>query len=206
MSYLLTILYSVFLSSIFRNFISISYTSEPQRVDVQLLVMRKKLTLVVGIALLFLIDWIAFLIIYPPGAPFAFELREFILSVIYIPTITSLALALIFAMDTAKKHYCIFLSLYFFLSTLADLSWVYISINNLRSITIADATDMLVISSVYIFLKTCVGVMFILIYNELSHTNHVSPTYITLLSCILKPSLIFFIYTASKGETTILCY
>ncbi len=201
MIYILTILYSVFLGSIFRNFFSPKYEASTdttsENVTMQLLIVKSKTPLIVGILILFLIDWISFLFIYEPHSHFSFELQDFILTLFYIPTVTCLTFTLILALDTNKEKYCLFFTLYHIFSTIAELTWIILTVNKLENV---NPTSILLIGFGYIILKVIWSVIFYLRHKEQTVLN---PTYLTFLSCVFKPALIIFLYYATNFSTLI---
>lgn len=195
MIYIISILYSVFLGSIFRNFLSPKFIDSPKGVSIQFLVLKEKTSLVLGISVLYLIDWISFLIVYQPPSRFSFEIQDFILTLFYIPTVTFLTFALILALDTTKEKYCLSLSLYYICSTVAELFWIIMTVQKMNSIGVNDAVTILFISVIYIIMKGLWGVFFFLRHKELTVLN---PTFLTFSSCVFKPALIIFLYYASN--------
>lgn len=195
MIYILSILYSVFLGSIFRNIISPKYIEEPKGVSIQLLILKEKFYLVLGLSTLFLIDWISFLFVYQPTLTFSFEIQDILLTLFYIPTITFLTFSLLFALDTTKEKYCLSLSLYYLFSTIAEFFWIFATVNKMNTINSHEASTILFVSVIYIVLKIGWCGAFFLRHKNLTYLN---PTFLTFMSCVFKPALILFLYYTSN--------
>jgi len=195
MVYIITILYSVFLGSIVRSLLSHKYDDSTETVSVNILITKKRVSIILGISVLFLIDWICFLIIYQPPMQFCINCQDFILTLVYIPSISFLTFALILALDTKEEKYCLFLALYFIFSVIAESCWIGISIYKTPAIDFKQASAIYFISSLYLVLKMIWGILF---YSRYLNRTVLDPTFSTYLSWVFKPALLIFLYNYSN--------
>lgn len=191
MTTIITVLYSVILGTLIKNLFHTDYNVTNNGITVNLLITKDTKNIVIGIFILFLIDWITFLLVFNPKGDPALSIREILLFLFFLPSITSLSFAVIFSLNTGCEKFCFALSFYYLLSTIGEVAWIGFTANSKSdALEIKQMISIFFICFMYLLIKGAWFVIFLLRHKKQSK---VDPVFLTYLSFIFKPALILFL-------------
>lgn len=191
MAYIISILYSVFLGSIFRNLFYSKYDEINNGISINLLITKKTVSIVTALFLLFLIDWVTFIIVLGPVGVSRFSILDIILLVFFVPSLTSLSFAVIFSLNTECEKFCLTLSLYYIFSTIGEFLYIGILLKNSDSF---DKEQFLIIIFITFFYFLFKAICFFILYLRHLNKSIINPVFLTYVSLVLKPALIIFLF------------
>lgn len=192
MAYLTTILYSVFLGTITRNLVLVKEDQSTQSITIRNLITTTNRVRILPILLMFLVDWIIFLLIFGSSNQFTLEIYDISLLVFYFPAITFLTIALLNSIEESSTNFCYHLSYYHFIAGVSEVVWIIWKLSSYKG-TEADVTSMIpiiIIIALYIIIRFGLGAFFYISGNT---TLRINSTLVNYLSLIVKPALLIFL-------------
>jgi prolipoprotein diacylglyceryltransferase len=121
--YIVSTLFSVLLGAICTVLVKVEYSSSsPSGAEAHLLITPSNLYRVAFAMVLFIIDWIAFGVAYPPSKPFTATWFDIVLLFLYFPALVALTASIMLSFCNDDK-YCKPLALYHVLAGLTDVFW-----------------------------------------------------------------------------------
>jgi hypothetical protein len=192
MSYLMTTLYTVFLGTLFRNFVLVQISPSPTGgniVSVSSSLQRTNLQRALPLLLLFFIDWISFLIVYPVSQGFQITFSDFLLLIIYVPTLAMLGTGVLFSLQSTRS-FCVPVGLYHLLAALAELIWLVNRISATEGMTGKASASAVAIISGYIFVRLFLAFLF---YVASQGTSVLRPEVLTAISLPIKPAFLILV-------------
>jgi hypothetical protein len=198
MSFLITTLYTVFLGTLLRNFVVVQVTAAPTpdrpdrtAVNVAPLLCPDNVPRAIPLLSLFLVDWIAFLIVFPPSSAFSMGYSDMVLLMLYIPALAFLGAGVVMSLkDSEQPNASMFvlpLAGYLIVGALADLVWVVIEIAGLASMTGSDASIVLVAGFLYFATRLCTAVLFLRLQRP---SFGLQFSVLVFVAIVLKPGLL----------------
>jgi len=196
MIYLLSFLYTLFIGILSQNLIAVSLNGTTVRVTNH--INKENGLTLLGILSIFIIDWVCFIIVFPPDTAFSLHWKDFILTILYTLSLIFLSFGLIHSLDHTSKSLCIPLAIYNVISLLGEVIWLWVSINQTPTdsqITNKDFGTIFIFLVAYILIKLFwTGLFF---YHRFNPNSKVSSV---ILACcgIFKPIFILFLTQITK--------
>lgn len=197
MSFLVAILYAAILGVLFEH----SFFIEPdrggaRRINVVFYPNWQNIPVFVPALLLFLIDWVAFHIVFFPSDRFSFNLTNALLLIVFLPSIFSLGLSIIFAYEsganaTLPARFCLASFWYHLLALIAEITWfLYKASQMFEDLRIP--LKLIVVLLVYAAARIVILVMYFVCYKN--PATNISPPILGLPAVALKPTLLVFLW------------
>ena len=197
MAYIISIVYSVLLGSVASNFVHVERVvpGPPMDIKVYSLLHSKNAFRVVLILLLFLVDWVCFMTIFPPSEGFSMKMYDVGLLVIYLPGLGVLSLATIMALSNNNGYYN-YVNLYFLFTLIGEIIWVFLSLySDDFTVSAKQIAFFFLIVAIYILIK----IFIIFAFKGASDKKGSIHVYILMiLGIILKPSAIILISSTTN--------
>lgn len=196
MIYLLSFLYTLFIGILSQNLIAVRLDGNAVRVTNH--INKENGLTLIGILTIFVIDWICFIVVFPPDAAFSLHWKDFILTVLYTLSLIFLSFGLIHSLDHTSKSLCVPLAIYNVISLIGEVIWLAVSINQTPSnsqITNSDFSMIFIFVVGYIIIKLLwTGLFF---YHRFNPNSKISSV---ILACcgVFKPIFILFLTQVTK--------
>lgn len=190
MSFLITTLYTVFLGTLFRNFVIVQLDAASNVVTVSPVIGIKNWARTIPLLLLFMVDWVCFLFLFPPSTSLSFSIQDMTLLVLYVPTLAMLGTCVMLSLECSQR-YCFPLGIYHCTAALAEAWWVICYIAKVENIGGKEAA---LISGLVIFyglIRLALALFYFAIAKNLF--PRLQPAPFTLISVLLKPTIFFFV-------------
>ncbi len=192
MTYILSILYIIFLGTAAKNLVFVEYRNDNRSVTVHNLISRSNAWPVMTVFVLFFVDWLCFLFIFPPGSDFDLETKEIILLLCYAASLVCLSFGLFHSVDDRLHTISIPLGLYYLGSLIAEMTWLLLTLRqNWALVTKEDVGYIAVFILLYAVIKIFWAFLFLFWCSR--ETSRTYPSYLSSLSCLFKPAFLLFL-------------
>ncbi|MBK8760093.1 MAG: hypothetical protein IPM03_06595 [Sulfuritalea sp.] len=166
MIYIISTLFSVLLGAVSAALVKVEYSSSPPGATANSLVTRHNLYRVAFAMALFLLDWIAFGIVYPPSKPFTATWFDVALFALYLPALVALTSSVMLSFGDGEE-YCIPLAAYHCLAGLTDIVWL-VWLAQTQSAASHSLVPIIICLSMYIGMRFAIPVMLFLSIKKLT--------------------------------------
>lgn len=197
MSFLVAILYAAILGVLFEH----SFFIEPdrdgaRRINVVFYPNWENISIFVPALLLFLTDWVAFHILFFPSDRFSFSITDALLLAVFLPSIFSLGLSVVFAYESATNtiwptRFCLASFWYHLLALIAEITWFLYKCSQIFHEDLRIPLKLVIILIVYAAIRILIIVMYFNCYKDPATT--IRPPILGLPAVVLKPTLLVFI-------------
>jgi hypothetical protein len=190
MAFVIITLYSVLLGTLFRNFVVVQAPSSVGGAATVHQFIRAELWYrTLGLLLLFFIDWVCFMIVFPPAQPFAMEFADLALLMCYVPAVSLLGFAVVLSLD-ATRRFCLALTGYHVCAAIAELLWLSIKVSQ-ESLGDSQTGILLLAVGFYLMIRIALAAFF---YFAREDDAALSPDVLITISLVPKPALLIFLY------------
>ena len=190
MAFLISTVYSVVLGTLFRNFVLVRIDgSPPGTVVVTHLIRKTNWKNTISLLLLFFVDWVVFLVIFPPGQPFTLDFRELLLLVFYLPALATLGTAVVASLEDSRR-YCVPLALYHGLGGVAEIIWLIAVGYAVDTITGDTLGPVIAFVAVYVIIRGGLAVGYYFLANP---TRTVEPIILAPVALLAKPAVVLLV-------------
>ncbi|HEX8213665.1 MAG TPA: hypothetical protein VF584_26080 [Longimicrobium sp.] len=193
MAFVIITLYSVLLGTLFRNFVVVQVPSSAgAAATVHQLIRADLWYRTVGLLLLFFIDWVCFMFVFPPAQPFAMELADLALLMCYVPAVSLLGFAVVLSLDTTRR-FCVALTGYHACAAIAELLWLSLKVAQ-ESLGNSQTGILFLAMGFYLMIRIALAAFF---YVARRDDAPLVPDTLIAISLVPKPALLILLYAIS---------
>ncbi|MHB2154378.1 hypothetical protein ACX8XN_08265 [Calditrichota bacterium GD2] len=196
MIYIISTIFSVLLGTLTTNLLHIErVTGRPSALKVYSHFQPNNALRVSLMLTLFIVDWIIFILIFPPSKSLEFAPQDILLLMMYIPALGSLAFAVIMALEN-DASFCLPLKWYHILSLTAEISWIIWLVRKHETITGQQAGDLLMVIGGYLLIK--IWLCFALNKKHKNPADKIASELLAFVGIVTKIALIVTISNTSS--------
>jgi len=194
MDLIVNTVYTIFIAFTCNNLLHVRVkVTRPTSIHVQHLINRENAMKTIPLLSLFLVDWIVFIVLFPPTSTTGFTLTDIILFVLYLPSLVCLGFASILSLENTNK-FSPYAGWYHIFAIIGELTWIVIRFSKLdHSVEPQEVAKVIGVVGIYAAFRVA---MFLLHIN-IQRFKLIKTEVLVVLALILKPCFIFFFSVVS---------